>query len=183
MSRGDFEIEGGNSFVLEINPWVPESHVTAALFYRGAIVSAWGYIDTTLTELCIRSARMPEYRDIQKTFPSGLVKRLKYMRTVLQSPGPFATFEQPGLRFLARFEAEAPLRHLMAHGHMRVLPDWGATFTDFRADGRAIANRRKRFTLDQLRRLARKSTKLSRHVQRGRDAIEAAGFLPQMVFD
>ena len=124
------------AYTLEINPWVPDLYLKNAVLFRGAVVSAWGYIETKLIELAIRSSRMPEYSAIRATYPYKLDNRFGYMRRVLASEGPFSKYRSIGKKFLDRFEASADLRHLMAHGDMQALPDWGVTFVDYRPNSK-----------------------------------------------
>ncbi len=109
------------TYMIETNAWTRDSDLADAVLFRGAIVAAWGYIETTLIELAIRSSHMSEYSQINARYPYKLDGRINYMRTVLKSVGPFAQFCTIGEQFLDRFEAAAELRHIMAHGKMQVL--------------------------------------------------------------
>jgi hypothetical protein len=169
------------AYAIQISPWTPREDLREALLYRAAIISAWASIETTLNELIIRSSMIDPYRDISEKFPYTLKSKLKYMRRALEIDGPFNKYRSLGEPFLDRFSDAADLRHLMAHAHMEVLGNWGATFTDFTpsSDG-AITHRRRRYTPEQLEAFARRATRLSRLLQRGKYMIDQSGFLPAL---
>lgn len=167
------------AYTLDVNPWPSKHELRDAILYRGAIVAAWGYIETTLNELAIRSSYMDEYCEIRENYPFRSDTRIRYLRQVLDSDGPFAEFRTMGNLFLDRFEQAAELRHLMAHGKMRCLRE--VDFVHYNSiKGEPLTQRRKRYSVEQLRDMARKATRQSRLMQIGYEAIIQAGFLPPL---
>ena len=151
-----------SAYAFEVNPWTTRGDVEAAQFFRGTIVSGFGYIDTRLSELAIRISKMPEYRDLRSTFPYSFGKRVHYLPEVFSKP-PLEEFGGLALQFLARLESHYELRNLAAHGKMQVMPDWGVTFTDYPATkGDKITQRRERFTPAMLEAAAYKVARFSR---------------------
>lgn len=52
----------------------------AALLLRGAILNAYGLIDTRLAEIALRCSVHDAYRDTAKDFPYGMPSRIAYLR-------------------------------------------------------------------------------------------------------
>ena len=167
------------AYMIEVNPWAPNTALKAALLFRGAIIAAWGYVETVLIEIAIRSSRMDEYCDISEKFPYNADNRLGYLRRVLKVGGPFSRFRNAGIRFLERYEETAELRHIMAHGLMEVLGD--AQFTYFRfPKGGHIQKCSRRFSIDELERIAQEAARLSRLIQRCYYIIDHQKLLPPL---
>jgi hypothetical protein len=144
-------------YKFEVNPWMPDLLLEDAILFRGAIISAWGYIEMKLIELAIRSSHMSEYSKIRANYPYKLENRLGYLRKVLETDGPFSRYRNIGTQFLDRFEQAVEIRHLMAHASMDAFPDWGITFFDYKPAGEdKITHRRRRFTIRELESEARK---------------------------
>jgi hypothetical protein len=88
-------------------------------------------------------------------------------------------FEFVGGRFLDKFEEIAPLRHMMAHGRMRVLSQ--ITFHDIpQSDGKSITMRRQAFVFAGLELLAWRSAKLARLGHRLFSGLEQLELLPPL---
>jgi hypothetical protein len=168
------------AYMVEVNPWIKNLELRDALLYRGAIIAAWGYVETTLIEIAIRSSRLEEYGALSANYPYKLEGRIRYLRRMLDADGPFSQFRKLGNQFLDRFEAAADLRHVMAHARMDLI--WGVEFTDYKPieDG-AIRKRLARYTLGQLEQMARKATRLSRLIQMGYYLINEKSFLPPLI--
>ncbi|MGE4304734.1 MAG: hypothetical protein AB7E24_11975 [Novosphingobium sp.] len=168
-----------SAYSVEVNPWSPREDVEAAIFFRGAIVSAFGNIEARLGELCIRASRIPVYDALRDRFPHPTSKRIAYLRQVFAT-GPLATWEATATRYLDRFQAGEELRNLVAHSQMQVLPDWGVTLRDFpSADRAGIQTRSRRLTLPEIEIVAWRAARLSRLGQHLFDLLESTGILPQ----
>lgn len=167
------------ALAVETNPWTPPDDLRTALLFRGAIVSAWAALDTTLAELALRASNSEAYNFIEAKYPYKPATKVKYLKRVLASPGPLQKYAKLGNLLLDRYENAVDLRNQMAHAHMRVLGRWGATFTDYNlvADG-VVTKRTHRYTLEQLEIFARKATRLSRLTQRGKSLIDEHRLLP-----
>lgn len=172
------------AYAIEVNPWTPPEDLRLALLFRGAIVSAWAAIDTTLSEIALRASASDDYRSISSKYPYTAESKVRFLGSVLSQGGPLQRFRGTGLALLRRYETMRDLRHQMAHASMRVLPSWGITFIDYRptSDG-TITMRQHRYSTEELRRLARKATRLSRMVQRAKAEIDAEVLLPPLPTD
>jgi hypothetical protein len=155
-----------------------------ALLLRGAIVSAWAAIDTTMSEVALRASTSEHYSSISSRYPYSAESKAKFLRAVIEREGPMRRFKDTGQALLRQYEDLKDLRHQMAHASMRILPNWGVTFIDYRPTSEGtVTVRRHRYTLDQLNRLARKATRLSRIVQRAKAQIDSDGLLPTLQSD
>ena len=169
-----------SAYEVEANPWARRGDVEAALFYRGTIVSAFGYIETRMGELAIRASRLDVYSAMRENFPFSAEKRSTYLRKVF-STGPLKSFGAIAGLALDRFDAAAELRHLVAHARMQVLPDWGVSFDDFPKSGRGgLTVRRRRFLLEDLEREAWRAARLSRLCQHLLSRLNAFDILPEI---
>jgi hypothetical protein len=167
------------SFLLEINPWVADIDMRNALLYRGVIVSAWAYVDTSLTDLVIRSSYLDEYGGaLRRSFPKKLRDRREYMQAALKINGPLNPWLKVGVKILDRIAEQDELRNIMAHSKMTLAPRRGFEFVDFRENGGSIICRRRIYSLIELRRFAILATRLSRLIQRTVYALNKAQVLP-----
>jgi hypothetical protein len=165
-------------YALEYNPWSSKGEIEDAIFYRGVIVSAFAQIETSLGEVAIRASRLPQCHALRENFPFQADRRIAFLRTAL-AVEPFARFESVGARFLDKFETIAALRHMMAHGRMRVLSQ--ITFQDIpHSDGTAITMRRQTFVLAGLEVLAWRSAKLARTAHRLLSRLNDLNILPTL---
>ena len=168
-----------SAYAIEVSPWVNREQVEAALLFRGAIVSAHGYIETRLAELAIRSSRMTEYSELRATFPYPHKKRLAYLREVF-SKAPLAAYRQTAERFLVKFDKGADFRHLIAHSRMQVEGDL-VIFQDFKVEANNTPmHRRLPVTIWDLEKHAWKAVCLSRICQRLAEGLESAEILPRL---
>jgi len=167
------------SYMVERSPWTRTQDLIDALVHRGAIIAAWGYTETLLTDILIRSSYMDEYCGIRPQYPFLFDKRLSYARQVLASDGPFSKYRAAGSKVLDHFEKATRLRDQMAHSHMHVL-EGTVTFTDFRPiSGELIRKFTERHTLSALREMARKATQLSRVFQKAYYTLDQENWLPR----
>lgn len=167
-----------SAYAIEVNPWTTKGDIEAALLFRGTIVSAHGYIETRLGELCFRCSRMPEYNGLRSQFPSKLKGKISYLQCAFSQP-PLEPFADIAVRFFKRVEESADLRHLVAHARMQVESEWGVVFHDYiHPIGGAVRYRRERMTLDQLEFAAFRAAKLSRSCQRLADHLERSELIP-----
>lgn len=168
-----------SAYAIEVSPWVKREQVEAALLFRGAIVSAHGYIETRLAELAFRSSAMPEYEKIRTTFPYKHGKLLAYLREIFSQP-PLQPYRHTAERFFVRFDQGTDLRHLIAHCKMRVESDQ-VVFEDFKmgVGGRPM-HRRLPMTIWDLEKRAWKAVCLSRICQRLVEELEALHILPPL---
>lgn len=170
-----------SAYAVEVNPWVRRGDVEAALLFRGTIVSAFGYIDTRLSEVAIRSSLMPEYEGLRGNLSFKFSSRMKYLREIIEF-GPFFDFRNVAEAYLSRLEAHYEIRNIAAHAHMQVLPDWGVTFTDYSPNkDRKITKRQRRLTLHELERSAWRLARLSRLCQTFIDELEQRTSIPALV--
>jgi len=154
-----------SAYAVEVNPWTRRGDIEAALLFRGAIVSAFGYIDTRLSELALRTSLMPEYIGLRANLSGLFGKRIGYLREVFAKP-PLKQFEGFAAQFLDRLEAHYKIRNLCAHAKMQVMPDWGVTFEDYNPQRDNVVSYRRELLLpSELERLAWRVSRLSRLCQ------------------
>ena len=166
-------------YAVESNPWSRRGEIEAALLFRGVIVSAYGFIETRLSDLAIQVSRLECYADLRSTFPYSTKKRLEFLRSAF-SFGPLKPFERTAQQFFRRFEDKAEIRHLVAHCRMQVLPDWGVTLEDIDVKDRKILRRTKNFTIEEFERLAFKAARLSRLAQLLSYKLDEKDILPKL---
>ncbi|OJU58969.1 MAG: hypothetical protein BGO08_04590 [Altererythrobacter sp. 66-12] len=169
-----------SAYEVEINPWSRRGDVEAALFFRGAIVSAYGYIETILGEICIKASRLPQYAVLRESFPHSADQRVSFLRRAF-ALDPLREYQPWATLFLDQFETHGELRNLAAHAYMQVLPNWGVTFRDLRRDGPAMINSRsQRMTIPELEVAAWRATRLSRLCQHLVNRLNAAEILAKI---
>ena len=169
-----------SAYACEVNPWVTKSEIEAAMLFRGAIVSAYGYIETSLGELCLRASRLEEYADLRQTFPFSTEKRVSFLRKAF-STGPLEPYKRTAHLFLDKFQNNDRLRNLVAHAKMQVMNESGATFIDFpTGNANGIILYRTPMSLQELERLAWKSSLRSRLCQHLCDLLDREDVLPSL---
>lgn len=169
---------GPQGLALKVNPWQSKRSLEAALLYRGTIVSAWANIETTINEIAIRVSITHPYQGLRNTYPFKLKSRTNFLRHALEIDGPITPFSGIANKILDRFESQASLRNLMAHGSMQVLPGWGATLKMFSPqNGNEIRYQYERFTEERMRRLAMRAARLSRFAIRLKAQLDQANLL------
>jgi hypothetical protein len=167
-------------YAVEGNPWATTQDVEAAIFFRGAIVSAHGYVETRIAELCFRCSKLPQYADLRSSFPYSLGDRLSFLRKAFSAP-PLHIYQETAERFFINVEQGAELRHIVAHARMQVMPNWGVTFHDFRTSKGGLTDyRQHRRTLSELEREAWNAARLSRKCHRLATALESLALLPPL---
>lgn len=172
---------GRSAYAVEVNPWARRGEIEAALLFRGSIVSAFGYIDTRLSELAIRTSVMPEYLGMREKLPFTFQRRINYLREIFDT-APLERYQPYARQFLYRLEQNYELRNLVAHARMQVLPDWGVTFVHFvRGDGNQLLEVNKRVLVSELERAAWRLCRLSRLTQFLLERIESDQILPPIV--
>jgi hypothetical protein len=167
--------------MIEVNPWTSQELAEKAMQYRGAIVAAWGNIETWLSEVALRASHVDAYRGLRGQFPYKIETRIAFLEKILEQPGPLARFAPLGRPLLARVRQSAKLRNQMAHARMTMLPQWGVTFEELVGQGDQVSLRRRRYSLAELEALARRATRLSRIVQRAAARLEAEKVLPPLL--
>lgn len=143
---------GESRFSVESNRWTPAQDLEQALIYRGVIVAAWAQVDGVLSDLLVRCREVPAYAaDLAAGVPRVREQRVAKLKALLAVPGPLQRAAEP-IRELLRDGAKADaIRHLMAHGRMRVLSNWGAEFRGWQyAKGVLTSREHVRLTLDAL---------------------------------
>jgi hypothetical protein len=172
---------GRSAYAVEVNPWARRGEIEAALLFRGSIVSAFGYIETRLSELAIRTSVMDEYIGLREKLPFTFGRRVKYLREIFEIP-PLIKYQPYAGQFLDRLEQNYELRNLVAHARMQVLPDWGVTFVHYRhGDDNQILEVRKRILVSELEKAAWRLSRLSRLAQLLLERLERDGILPTMI--
>jgi hypothetical protein len=166
-----------SAYAVEYNPWTTCDQVEEALFFRGAIVSAFGQVETLLGDLCIRASRLPQYESLRQSFPRSAEKRVSFLRDAF-SIYPLSSYRVIAYQFLDRFSATANTRHMMAHARMQVM-DKQVTFHDFpRTSNVSITLRRQPFSLVELEAIAWRSARLGRLAHRLLNRLNRADVLP-----
>jgi len=174
-----------SEFEIETNPWALKDDVESALFYRGAALSAWAQIESLLIELAFRASCDDAYRQIRGSYPYKLPNRLAYFRAVLDAPGPLSPYHALGRALIERWERAATMRHIMAHGRMRILSGPGpiatVTFVDIRPAGKGHGTMREtKLSLADMERGALKVTRFSRVLQRIIGRLDQGSLLPPL---
>jgi hypothetical protein len=169
-----------SAYEVEINPWSRRGDVEAALLFRGSIVSAYGYIETMLGEVCIKASRLPHYADLRDSFPHSAEQRISFVRRAFALE-PLSMYQQWATMFLDRLEAHNDLRNRAAHARMQVMPDWGVTFLDLRRQGPDnVESRRQRMTMAELEAAAWRAARLSRLCQHLVGRLNDTGILAEI---
>jgi hypothetical protein len=171
-----------SEYEIETNPWARKEHVEAAMLFRGVAIAAWAAIETTLSELAFRASHHTAYLGIRDSFPYPLRKRLEFFKEVLDRDGPLSPFRALAGQVIARWESGATMRHILAHGRMRVMSGPGklcmVRMVDLRpGSDRNGVLRSTQWTLDEFGQGARRAARKSRLLQRLTGRIDALGVL------
>lgn len=170
------------TIMVEPMPWLLHGDCAEALMFRGAIVAAWGYVDTTLSELAVRCSKCDDYETLRAAFPSAANRRTAYLKLVLGAPGPLAPYRGIGHLFLDRFAATERTRHMMAHGRMKMTAPHLIEIEEIdTSPGGSLSFRRQKLRLADLEGFARTATKLSRFMHRAVHEIDKRKLLPAAV--
>ncbi len=169
-----------SAYAEEVNPWTTKGDVEAALLFRGTIVSAFGYIDCKLVELCLRASRLDMYARLRSKFPYSQPERLKFLRKAF-SFGPLKPYQPIATLMADKIEQDATVRHLVAHARMQVLPENFVSFHDYpRSDSVGVSYRRTPMSMLELERQAWKAALRSRTFQMLYCKLEEANVLPKL---
>lgn len=172
---------GPQGLALEVNPWVTRESIHSMHLYRGAIIGGWANVETSLIELSIRASHHAAYVGHRELYPKRLSSRIAYLNDIFNLPGPLLRFSRFGQAVVRRFLALEDIRNIMAHAHVKILPDWGATFYLFQPkSGSEISYRWQRFSQEELRRHAIRATRFSRAVRYMIARIDAEQLLPPL---
>lgn len=112
---------------------VKTEHLEAAMFLRGAAMTAFGYMDVKMGEIAIRLSHHAAYRGVRQTFPRTIEKRIEFFRWACDI-APQIKLIAHARFFLDRLEASLRLRHQMAHARMvvKTIGEWShIRFDDF----------------------------------------------------
>ena len=169
-------------YALEINPWTPADDLREATLWRGVIVGAWGSVETTLKEIALRASKTDPYGSIDCRIPNSRSELVSHLRGVLIIEGPLCSIRNEIDELLSGYDQGANDRNLLAHAHMEVLGNWGATFKAFHAKrdkqgGDHFVYNRIRKTIGELDDMARIATELSHKAQFIRDRIDEGALL------
>lgn len=170
-----------SSYAVEPNPWSRKGEIEAALLFRGTLVSAYGFIETRLRELALRTSHLPQCKSIFVGLPFREKSLLTYLRAAFAQE-PLKQFQCTAESFLSRFEAAGDLRHMAAHARMQVLPGWGVVLEHFPKGGspsKPLIERR-RYPLADLELEARRAARLSRLGDSLMAQLIATGLLPEI---
>lgn len=157
-------------YVLEVNPWTPLEDLREFTLMRGVIVGAWASVETVLKEIALKASRLEPYIDVDVRIPKKNSEIIEYLKVLTTIKGPIYSIADDLKSLMLNFESHSNDRNMIAHAHMQVLPNWGATFSSYVAKGDKIggdyfAYEERRLTLLQMDELARAATVLSHKAQ------------------
>ena len=107
------------------SPWETaggHDELATVIFLRGAILGSFGFVETQLNEIAIRSSRIPKYLELCQKFPWKLPDRLKYLSRAFSIEGPLQDVAPEGNKLVEEFREAQKLRNKWAHGALSVLP-------------------------------------------------------------
>jgi len=118
------------------SPWETlggHDELATVMFLRGAILGSYGFIETKLSEIAIRSSRIGEYSRLQSKFPWKTADRLKYLSRAFDLEGVLKNHAPLGKKLVDDFAAVQVHRNKWAHGSLSVLPGsandrWGGAW-------------------------------------------------------
>jgi hypothetical protein len=133
MGRGDFErmtilIDEISQVLPHSSPWETaggHDELATVIFLRGAILSSYGFIETQLNELAIRSSRFEIYHSLRGSFPRSLPERLDYLTQAFGLLGPLYVVKDLGIELVDDFRKRQVHRNKWAHGQLKVHPGNG----------------------------------------------------------
>ena len=84
---------------------------------RGLILTGYANVEFVLSDFLIRCSNIGFYNEIvPEKFPYPIEKRLKCLRSILVSPGPFQKYQIGLLSLVDQLVDFEDLRHMMSHG-------------------------------------------------------------------
>jgi hypothetical protein len=129
MGGGDFDmtllLSDIASFFPPVGPWETQGgcdELATVIFLRGALLSNYGFIETQLNELAIRSSYIKSYYELNPEFPRELKHRLEYLSKAFSVEGPLRYEEEKGLHLIAEFGAKQSERNNWAHAAWGIIP-------------------------------------------------------------
>ena len=147
------------------NPWTPDADLARDLILRAAILWSYSHAEQKLTDFAIRCSRIPQYRDIAEKPPFTSSARIKFLRKVMDTPGPYFERRALGISVLDRYDAGRPIRNRMAHADMSVLN--GITrFDEIVISGGRIRHVETAYYAGDLEKVAVKAARFSKAIQR-----------------
>lgn len=169
-----------SAYATEVNPWTTKGDIEATLLFRGAIVSAFGSIETHLGELALRCSRLSHYAALRSNFPYSFKNRIRFLREAFALQ-PLASYGRIANQFFDRAESLFASRNMVAHARMQIMPDWGVTFHHFPESSKeGVTTARQRLMLEDLERLAWRAAKLSCLHQYLSNRLEQEALLPPL---
>ncbi|WP_433934363.1 hypothetical protein [Brevundimonas diminuta] len=148
-----------------INPWTPDADLARVLILRAAILWSYSHVEQKLTDIAIRCSRIPEYRDISEKPPFTPASRIKFLRKVMDTPGPFTPIRRLGLAVLDRFDDGRAVRNRMAHADMSII-GYPIRFEEIVISGDEITRHDTPYYRGDLEQIAVKAARFSKAVQR-----------------
>lgn len=119
-------------FAIESNRWADAASLKQAMLFRGIIVSAWAQVDTIVSETLLRCNRMYEYGHlIPMKYPGDAKARRRSLQKVCRAPGPMRRGRRAVLFAMREYRKAHSIRHLIAHGGMRIIAPGQVQFSDW----------------------------------------------------
>ena len=114
--------------------------------------------------------KVEPYIDVDVRIPKKNSEIIEYLKVLKTIKGPIYSIADDLKSLMLNFESHSNDRNMLAHAHMQVLPNWGATFSSYVAKrdkigGDYFAYEERRLTLLQMDELARAATVLSHKAQ------------------
>ncbi len=113
------------SLLPSASPWETaggHNELATVIFLRGAILSSYGFVETQLNEIAIRSSRLKIYNDLNPKFPWKFADRMKYLTKAFSTEGVLKEHAPSGRILVEDFIADQKNRNKWAHGALSVLP-------------------------------------------------------------
>jgi hypothetical protein len=171
-----------SAYAVEANAWTTRGATEAALLFRGTLVSAFGYIENTLSHLCIQCSRLDHYAALRKTFPYKFDDKVDFLKKCCLHR-PLNDCQSIACRFFDEMDDLKEIRNTSAHAHMRVLSGNhnippSIRFVNYTKRCGIPVAEMKTMSLPELEMLARKAARLSRRVQALNHKLDELGILP-----
>lgn len=107
------------------SPWETlggHDELATVTFLRGAILGCYGFVETQLNEIAIRSSRIEEYYKLQAKFPWKFADRMNYLSKAFSVAGILKDIAPDGKKLVKDFVAMQNHRNKWAHGALAVMP-------------------------------------------------------------
>lgn len=160
--------------------------LATVIFLRGAILGSYGFVETKLNEIAIRSSRIDEYHQLQTKFPWKIGDRLKYLSRVFDLDGVLKHKAPSGKELVDDYRAILEQRNKWAHGSIAVLPGMGTnrwcgawiTLTNIDSGNDQFSLTTDRCTIDQIVEQAKDAKQLANRANSIHGAL--IDYLPQV---